>query len=101
MSEGEGENGATAGSNGTASSGAMMGGAIRTRQDALKRLSEVAAFFRSTEPHSPVSYLIQKAVRWGNMPLDTWLQEVIKDNSILTQLNETLGVNKEEPSAPQ
>ncbi len=96
----EGADGAAASSNGTAGSGVMMGGAIRTRQDALKRLSEVAVFFRTTEPHSPVSYLIQKAVRWGNMPLDTWLQEVIKDTGILTQLNETLGVNNE-PTAPQ
>lgn len=97
----EGASDASAGSNGASGNGvAISGGAIRTRQDALKRLSEVAIFFRNTEPHSPVSYLIQKAVRWGNMPLDTWLQEVIKDTSILNQLNETLGVN-DNSSAPQ
>jgi type VI secretion system protein ImpA len=89
-----GEEGVVAATNGTTSTGTGTGGAIRTRQDALKRLSEVATFFRSTEPHSPVSYLVQKAVRWGNMPLETWLQEVIKDTSVLNQLNETLGVNE-------
>jgi type VI secretion system protein ImpA len=80
------------------SSGAGMGagvatasGAVRSRQDALKRLSDVAEFFRKTEPHSPVSYLVQRAVKWGNMPLDNWLQEVIKDESVLGQLRETLG----------
>ncbi|MEP6924893.1 MAG: type VI secretion system protein TssA [Pyrinomonadaceae bacterium] len=94
-----GEEGAAA-TNGATSSGTGMGGAIRTRQDALKRLSEVATFFRSTEPHSPVSYLVQKAVRWGNMPLETWLQEVIKDTGVLSQLNETLGVS-DQPSEQQ
>lgn len=76
-----------------ASGGAMIaGGAVRSRQEALKRLSEVADFFRRTEPHSPVSYLVQRAVKWGNMPLENWLGEVIKDENVLGQLRETLGV---------
>ncbi|MDQ4122197.1 MAG: type VI secretion system protein TssA [Acidobacteriota bacterium] len=83
------------GSNGVVpafSGGAAISGAIRSRQDALKRLSEVAEFFRQTEPHSPVSYLVQRAVKWGNMPLESWLQEVVKDESVLSQIRETLGV---------
>ena len=68
------------------------GGAVRSRQEALKRLSEVAEFFRKTEPHSPVSYLVQRAVKWGGMPLENWLQEVIKDEGVLGALRETLGV---------
>lgn len=70
-----------------------VGGAIRTRQEALKSLSQVAEYFRKTEPHSPISYLVQRAVRWGSMPLEGWLKEVIKDEAILDQLRETLGVN--------
>jgi type VI secretion system protein ImpA len=68
-------------------------GAINNRKEALKRLSELAEFFRKTEPHSPVSYLITRAVKWGNMPLETWLQDVIKDETILFQLRQTLGFN--------
>ncbi len=70
-----------------------VGGAINNRKDALRRLGEIAAFFQKTEPHSPVSYLVQRAVKWGNMGLETWLQEVIKDQSVLYQLRETLGVD--------
>jgi type VI secretion system protein ImpA len=69
-------------------------GAIQNRQDALKRLTEVADYFRRSEPHSPVSYLVQKAVRWGNMPLDEWLKEVVKDDSVFGRLKETLGVTE-------
>ena len=86
---------------------ATASGAVRSRQDALRRLSDAAEFFRKTEPHSPVSYLVQRAVKWGNMPLDNWLQEVIKDESVLGQLRETLGFGAFEgdsgysPDAPE
>ncbi len=76
----------------TARSGSGGGGPVRDRPDALKRLSEIAAFFHKTEPHSPVAYLVQRAVKWGNMPLDNWLQDVIKDEAVLGQLRETLGL---------
>jgi type VI secretion system protein ImpA len=62
------------------------------RADALRRLAAVAAFFRHTEPHSPVSYLVQRAVQWGEMPLESWLEEVISDESVLARVRETLGL---------
>lgn len=68
-------------------------GPIQSRQDALKRLSEVAEYFRKNEPHSPVSYLINRAVKWGNMPLENWLLDVIKDEEIISSLRQTLGFN--------
>jgi type VI secretion system protein ImpA len=68
-------------------------GAIQSRGDALKRLVDIADYFQRTEPHSPVAYLVQRAVKWGNMPLETWLQDVIKDDSILSSLRQTLGFN--------
>ncbi|MCO6510968.1 MAG: type VI secretion system protein TssA [Aridibacter famidurans] len=79
--------------------GASMSGAVSSRAEALKRLSELAAFFRKTEPHSPVSYLVTRAVKWGNMPLESWLKDVIKDEAILFNLRQTLGFNtgEEEP----
>lgn len=72
---------------------AVASGAIQSRQDALKRLADVADYFKKTEPHSPVAYLIQRAVKWGNMPLEAWLQDVIKDENTIDALRETLGLN--------
>ena len=72
---------------------AISGGAIRSRQEALKRLSEIAAFFRQTEPHSPVSYAVDRAVKWGNMPLEAWLADVLKDGTALESVREVLGFN--------
>ncbi len=67
-------------------------GPIRGRGEALARLGEVAEFFRQTEPHSPVSYLVQRAITWGQMPLETWLADVIKDTGVLEGIKETLGI---------
>jgi type VI secretion system protein ImpA len=73
-------------------------GAIQSRQDALKRLGDIADFFKKTEPHSPISYLLQRAVKWGNMPLELWLQDVIKDENVIFQLRQTLGFNTNLPT---
>jgi type VI secretion system protein ImpA len=63
------------------------------RADALRRLEAVATYFRRAEPHSPVAYLVERAVRWGKMQnLGEWLQEVIPDKGVLTRVQDTLGV---------
>ena len=54
----------------------------------------VAHFFRRTEPHSPVAYLAEKAVKWGEMPLHEWLSQVIKDQGAMSHLEELLGLDK-------
>ena len=88
-----GENGTSAATGAAAAGVAPVAGAIQNRQDAIKRLADLAEFFRKTEPHSPVSYLVTRAVKWGEMPLEMWLQDVIKDETVLFQLRQTLGFN--------
>ena len=87
------ETGAASAAVGGGQTAAVAVGAVQNRRDALKRLAELAEYFRKTEPHSPLSYLIQRAVKWGEMPLETWLQDVIKDEAVLFQLRQTLGFN--------
>ncbi|HEX7382138.1 MAG TPA: type VI secretion system protein TssA [Nevskiaceae bacterium] len=74
-------------------------GAISTREEALRQLQQIAAFFHRTEPHSPVAYLAERAARWGRMPLHVWLKAVLKDNPALSQLEELLGVTIAAPDA--
>ena len=85
------EEGGTPGT-GPGSEGAGATGPVRTRQEALRRLAEVADYFRRAEPHSPVSYLVQRAIKWGQMPLESWLEDVIKNDGVLQELRETLGI---------
>lgn len=70
----------------------MQNGILRTRDDALRRLDEVAEFFRKTEPHSPIAHLVARAARWGRMPLEEVLAEVIPDQAALAKIWDTLGV---------
>ncbi len=69
-----------------------VSGPLRSRAQALAQLRDVAAFFRATEPHSPVAYLADKAVQWGDMPLHEWLRAVVKDTGALSHIEELLGV---------
>jgi type VI secretion system protein ImpA len=69
------------------------------RDDALRRLAAVAAYFRRTEPHSPVSYLVGRAIRWGEMPLEEWLHDVIGNDDVLSRVRETLGLKESDASS--
>jgi type VI secretion system protein ImpA len=93
--EAEGEAGSEATGEGTAQAAALSG-PIKSRADATRRLAEVAAYFRQTEPHSPVSYLIERANSWVNMPLDQLLAELVKDTTTLDQIAELLGFRRVE-----
>ena len=73
--------------------GEKIGGRLGSREDALRKLAEVAQYFRAHEPHSPIAYLVDRAAKWGYMTFDQWLQEVIKDKTQLGAVHELLGIN--------
>ncbi|MBK8207950.1 MAG: type VI secretion system ImpA family N-terminal domain-containing protein [Planctomycetes bacterium] len=70
-------------------------GPITNRKVAFERLKEVADYLRKTEPHSPVSYLVNRAVKWGDMPLESVLAELVKNTDVRKQIMETLGLKEE------
>lgn len=70
-------------------------GPIATREDAFKQIQEVAAYFRKNEPHSPVSYMLEKAIKWGNMPLGDLIGELISDQPARERYTELTGVDYE------
>lgn len=67
-------------------------GPVRNREDAFRLLEEVADFFRRTEPHTPVSYALEQAVRWGRMSLPELLSELIPDETPRQQLFKQVGI---------
>lgn len=70
----------------------LPAGALASKEAALASLAQIAAFFRRTEPHSPVAYLLERAVAWANMPLEEWLAEVVRDESTLSSIRERVGL---------
>lgn len=71
-----------------------MGQAITSREQAFRAIQQLADYFKKTEPHSPIAYLLEKAVRWGKMPLPRLLNELIFDQPTLTELYRVMGVEE-------
>jgi type VI secretion system protein ImpA len=57
-------------------------GRILDRQGAFRQLEELAAFFRRTEPHSPIAYAIENLVRRGRMSFPELVEELIADGNL-------------------
>ena len=67
---------------------------INSRENAIKKLQEIATFFRKTEPHSPMSYTIEQVIRWSELSLPELLNDKTISGELLPttdrQLNFTL-----------
>lgn len=55
---------------------------IANRQDALIAIAQLAKYFRTTEPHSPICLLLDRAVRWGNLNAAELYREILSDGSV-------------------
>ena len=67
-------------------------GALQTRDDALRELDRIADYFRRTEPHSPLAYTLEEAVRRGRMSLSELLKEVLPDDDARNAMLGRLGM---------
>lgn len=87
---------ADAGGYAAASSGLAGTGGALTRETALRELDRIAEFFRRTEPHSPLAYTLEEAVRRGRMSFVELLSEVLPDQNARNDLLMRLGMRPEE-----
>jgi type VI secretion system protein ImpA len=76
----------------TAAGSAVSAGPIKSRDEAFRRLREVADFLRRTEPHSPVSALLERAVRWGNMTFEDLFRDVVHSDDARGEVGKILGL---------
>jgi type VI secretion system protein ImpA len=66
---------------------------LYTRDQAFTELRKVADFFQRTEPHSPVYMLLERAIRWGYMPLPELLEEMVGENDqVMSRINQLAGL---------
>lgn len=68
-------------------------GLIETREDAFKLILKAADYFRKAEPHSPLSYALERIVRWGRLPLPELMKELIADDSSVLQMFNLVGID--------
>ncbi|MCJ8295828.1 MAG: type VI secretion system ImpA family N-terminal domain-containing protein [Colwellia sp.] len=71
------------------------------RDSAFLQLRNIAEYFSKNEPHSPVSYLLEKAIRWGYMSLPDLMQELVSGNDkVLEQINLVTGISGDKAELP-
>ena len=49
------------------------------RDLAFRMLRDVSDYFHVTEPHSPISFMLEKTIRWGYLTLPELFQEILKE----------------------
>ena len=54
---------------------------LSTREDALRELARIAAFFREREPNSPTAYALQTVIHRARLPLRDLLLELVPDEA--------------------
>jgi type VI secretion system protein ImpA len=45
------------------------------------------------EPHSPIPYLVKRAVRLGSLPFPLLIQQMVRDANMLGELNREFGID--------
>lgn len=69
------------------------------RRQALKLLGQIQNYFATNEPHSPVTFLLGRAIDWADMPLDQWLTHIIKNEDQLATLSDMIGIQPKRESS--
>jgi predicted component of type VI protein secretion system len=74
----------------TSASDVLSYGQIRNRAQAYQLLAEASDFLVRTEPHSPVPYLVRRAIAWGSMSLETLMTDLIRNSNDLSEVSRLL-----------
>lgn len=69
-------------------------GSIQGRGEAYQLLALAADYLLRTEPHSPVPYLVRRAMSWGQLPLDKLLVELVPGSSDVEAIHALLGMKQ-------
>jgi len=67
-------------------------GPITSREEALKRLEEVAKYFRQYEPHTPIAPGLERLIGWGRMTVAELMMELIPDANARSLFTQYTGV---------
>ena len=88
--EGGGEASGTTGS--ADEGGSFLGRQVNSRAQVYQQLAQTAALLQRLEPHSPIPYLINKAVELGALSFPDLMRQLIQDSTVLTAMNRELGI---------
>ncbi len=90
--EGEGGEGGEGGSD--PKGGSSLAKAITNRAQAYQRLNEIADALTILEPHSPIPWVIRRAIALGGLSFPELMKELIADANVLGDMSRTLGIKE-------
>lgn len=73
-------------------------GPVASREDAYRALRDAAGVLRRLEPHSPVPYLVLRAVELGGKPFPEMIKSFVRDDSLMAELRRELAIPDDPPA---
>ncbi|WP_435017845.1 type VI secretion system protein TssA [Tundrisphaera sp. TA3] len=70
-----------------------------TRDQIYRQIAEAAELLQGIEPHSPIPYLLRRAVELGSMPFPALMRELVRNPDVLGEMGRELGIKPE--AAPE
>jgi type VI secretion system protein ImpA len=77
---------------GDAATVVAMPGAISGREQALRLLTEIAAWFKRNEPSSPIGFTLDEAVRRARLGWPELVAELVSDEAARHSLLTSVGI---------
>ncbi len=68
------------------------------REVALNAIRAALTYYQTTEPHSPINYLLERVLRWSTASLNDILTEIVADPNAKQQASNILGILPPPPS---
>jgi type VI secretion system protein ImpA len=65
---------------------------IKTNEQAFALLHALSHYFSHTQPHSPLSYLLDRCIHWGKLSLPQLFNELINDELTRQQIGAMTGI---------
>lgn len=66
------------------------------RADIYRQLNQLAGQLQQLEPHSPIPYLIKRAVELGSLSFPLLIKELVRDANVLTDVQRFVGIKEAE-----
>ena len=63
------------------------------RADIIMQIQQAADFFQQHEPHSPIPYLLARAIKWSELGFKELMEEVIQDDHIRHHVYHFTGID--------
>lgn len=74
----------------------VAGHPAQTREALYQQISEIAQKLEQLEPHSPIPFLLRRAVTLGSLPFPDMIRSFVRDDNIIQEISRELDISPRE-----